>query len=105
MGAPQSIGLYHDTLYYSQSEVVLWGDTVNKILRFIGDTYSDTCGALQVGVGENFRSSGLLIRYNEGEQTVHVDLPNGSSSRPITLFDALGKDPSPRNRDPCGFFM
>lgn len=76
VGVAQDLGFYHDTLYYSQTERYLWGDTVNKVLRFIGDTYRDTCSALQVGVQEMPSNGDLVVRYDAHQGTITVTAPH-----------------------------
>lgn len=88
---PQQMGFYHDTLYYSQTELYLWGDTVNKILRFVGDTYHDTCTALQVGLPEVHGSTPWSVRFNAAQQAIMVQSPGSSVRSPVHLFSGAGQ--------------
>lgn len=86
---PQQIGFYHDTLYYSQTERYLWGDTVNKVLRFIGDTYRDTCSALQVGVQE-MSAANYSARYDVQYGAIRVSSMNNANLS-VELRDIHGR--------------
>jgi hypothetical protein len=59
-------------------------------LRYVADTYSDSCGGLQVGVGEVWKvPEALRAWFNEQGDAVVRDLPHGEQV--IELYTALGQ--------------
>jgi hypothetical protein len=86
-----SVGFFKDTLYVGGGFRVVDGDTVNRIAKWIGGNYVDTCGNM-TGINENIldkNSVSVFPNPTAGKFQIQINnlqLVNGE----IEIYDLLG---------------
>ena len=84
---------YRDTLYVAGSFNNIDGDTIHKIARFIGDTFADTCGSIDVSIPFLSTPSQHITAY-PNPATDHIVLEISETKNEqvtITLYNRLGQ--------------
>lgn len=85
------IAVYHNEIYIAPG-LVIDGDTVKKVAKWIGGNYVDTCGnALSVDEQPSVLPS-IAVYPNPTNGTTTFELSNITDSAVIRLFDSLGRE-------------
>lgn len=86
-----ALGSYRDTLVVGGSFVVAGPDSINRVARWVGQDYVDSCGvALGLDVDHAVGSNGLQVWPNPSSGLLHID-DGWQGGGVLLVYDGLGR--------------
>jgi len=87
-----AIEVHNNELYIGGNFWTVDGDSVNKVVRWIGGNFSDTCGHLNTGLTEILPQMVVQAFPNPASTHVTFQISGEPTTRTVILVDNLGRE-------------
>jgi hypothetical protein len=87
-----AIEVHNNELYIGGNFWTVDGDSVNKVVKWIGGNSSDSCGHLNTEVGEIEQGLPVKVFPNPVNDVATFQFANSDGSRTIIIYDEIGRE-------------